>query len=410
MTGLFTPLSAESRTVLDRIPNLFNKVFPVPGRFSAALPDDVAELSRLLTAGRADRGVSYLGKPALLSAYLRYFMPWNIFRLCRLFAFLPLKLKDNDAINDLGAGPFTFASALWISRKDLRKLHLEFRCVDRTPAVLEAGKKFFTALAAETGGENCPWEFRTIRGELMPFGSRRRGCLSVEIHGKSAALSAAVNVYNELFWNLPPADKEGLLSFTEAQADLLSSLTENDGAILVAEPGIPRSGEFISLLRQSLMERGRNPLSPCVHSAACPITGKGNKAKWCHFAFDTGDAPGQLHKLSAAAKIPKERAVLSYLFAGPKTEIDTKVEKITGNNNTHAAKLSSGKPVKIRVISDAFAVQDSWGRYGCSENGMVLVTGNRTNMNNLPSASLLELPLDSKRIDNKSGAYIAEYR
>ena len=408
MTELFPALPEETRRELDRLPALIDKVFPLPARFRTGLPRDVAELSRLLTSGREDRGNSYLGKPALLSAYLRYFLPWNIYRLSRLLGSLPLELKAGDALNDLGAGPLTFAASLWISRPDLRGVPLEFRCVDRTAAVLEAGKKLFAALTEKTGcpggclGE-CRWTIRTIRGELRAFGSGRKGGLSVEIKGKPAALSAAVNIYNELFWGFSPFDTEGLERFADIQARLLSSLTESSGSVLVAEPGIPRSGEFVSLLRSALMREGRVPLSPCTHRGSCPLPGgqseKGVKSKWCHFAFDTEDAPIELHKLSAAARIPKERAVMSYLLTGPAAP---------------ARAVSSG-PIKIRIISDSFRVSshggqnsgtDLWGRYGCGERGLVLVTGNRESLESSPSGALEELTLTGK-IDEKSGALIA---
>jgi ribosomal protein RSM22 (predicted rRNA methylase) len=392
MTSLFPPLPAESRRILDRLPEIIDGVFPMPGRFRAALSRDVAELSRLLTAGREDRSASYLGKPALLQAYLRYFLPWNVYRLCRLFTLLPLDLKPGDAVNDFGAGPLTLTAALWISRPELRKIPLEFRCLDRTAAVLEAGRNFFSALARETAGGTCPWKIKTIRGEL------RSHSLSVEIRGKPAALSAAVNVYNELFWNIPPRNTEALVSFTERQARLLSSLTDNSGSVLAVEPGIPRSGEFISLLRGCLIAESRCPLSPCVHSGPCALPGNriagSSKEKWCHFAFDTEDAPIELHRLSAASKIPKERAVLSFILVGPKTE--------------QIAKKSSGesKRVKVRVISDSFPVKGSWGRYGCSERGPVLVTGGRRRLDSSPSGALEELSLSAVR-DEKSGALIA---
>jgi len=403
MTSLFPPLSNEARRILNHLPGLIDKVFPLPGRFRAGLPRDVAELSRLLTADREDRSASYLGKPALLSAYLRYFMPWNIYRLCRLLSALPLDLKSHDTVNDLGAGPLTLAASLWITRPELRKIPLEFRCVDRTPAILEAGKKFFLALASETNEDGCPWIIKTIRGEL-----KRHGSLSIEIKGKPAVLTTAINVYNELFWNFSPMDMEGLGTFAGKAARLLSSLTEPSGSILVMEPGIPRSGEFISLLRWSLMKEGLSPLSPCVHSGLCPLPGghstprKGGtyrrasvtKAKWCHFAFDTEDAPDALHRLSYAAGIPKERAVLSFILAGSAPPQET------------LKKAKSHGPVKIRVISDSFPVGDAWGRYGCCENGLVLVNGTRKSLENSPSGALDELNLLDGIKDEKSGAFI----
>jgi len=441
---------------LDFLPGLIDKVFPLPARFRPGLKLDVADLSRLLTSERPERGSSYLGRPALLSAYLRYFLPWNIYRLSRLFSIIPLDLKPNDAINDIGAGPLTLAASLWISRPDLRTIPIEFRCLDRTSAVLEAGKKLFAALSEvlppRDGGlsglsglsgdsglnSGCPWTIKIIRGEL-----KRNGALSVEIRGKPAALSAAVNVYNEIFWNFPYRDEDELVRFADNQARLLSSLTESSGSVLVVEPGIPRSGEFISLLRSSLMNENRFPVSPCTHSGSCPLpanrfknnTGTGGKAKWCHFAFDTESAPPELHQLSAAARLPKERAVLSYILAGP---VSLKKENTAKSaiafpgtdvsKKPHQKKagllspgMISGGPVKIRIISDSFPVDGgaendhgatrgagAWGRYGCCEHGLVLVTGNRENIEKSPSGCLEELRILSGSKDAKSGALVAE--
>jgi hypothetical protein len=352
----------------------------------------VAELSQLFTSVRKERSASYLGRPAPLSAYLRYFLPWNVFRLTRLFSSLPLELKPNDVVNDIGAGPLTLMIALWISRSEFRDFPLEFRSIDRTAAVLEAGKKLFAALA----GANTPWKTRIIQGELA-----NNGRLSVEIRGKPAALSAAVNVYNELFWNFSPFDTEGLERFAEKQARLLSSLTESSGSILAVEPGIPRSGEFIRRLRFFLMSQGRDPIAPCTHFSRCPLPGgharggaknlAASKGRWCHFAFDTTDAPNELHKLTASAQLPKERAVLSFILAG--------------SNKTESK--------KIRVISDVFPVNrdpGSWGRYGCSEQGLVLITGSRAVLENTPSGSVEDLPLKDSLRDTKSGALIAVKR
>jgi hypothetical protein len=267
---------------------------------------------------------------------------------------------------------------------------------------MEAGKKFFGVLAktlpsgADANPFSCPWTLKTIRGELKP-----NGALSVEIRGKPAALNAAVNVYNELFWDFSPQDTDGLGRFAENQARLLSSLTENSGSILIVEPGIPRSGEFISLLRESLIKKNRSPLFPCTHQGSCPLPGgrlkSGGKAKWCHFAFDTEDAPEELLELSAASQLPKERAALSFILAGP----------ASGEIKPSVGGAISKHPVKMRIISDAFPVGNLWGRYGCSEVGLVLVSGSRECLESSPSGALEELPLISNRKDAKSGAFMA---
>ncbi|MDR1654462.1 MAG: rRNA methyltransferase, partial [Treponema sp.] len=330
--NLFPPLTAEIRSILDGVPALIEKTFPLPGRRRAGLPADVAELSRLLTSGRGERNASYLGRPNLLSAYLRCFFPWNLYRLCRLLPALPLRLEAGDAVTDLGAGPLTFAAALWIARPDLRELPLEFRCVDQTAAILDAGFKFFGVLIGkDKNNDSCPWKIKTIRGSID--GTR--------VYGKPAKLVSAVNVFNELIQGIPHA--VSLPEAAKKRVRFLSPLLDREGSVLVVEPGVPRSGEFTAALRMAFLEAGRYPLAPCAHSAACPLPGikRQNRSpehgevkaplrkwshvtpkwsqvtpKWCHFAFTTGDAPAALRKLSAAAGLPKDRAALSFLFAG----------------------------------------------------------------------------------------------
>ncbi|MDR3343597.1 MAG: rRNA methyltransferase [Treponema sp.] len=393
---LFSPLSAEIRRVMDRIPVLIDELFPLPGRFRAGLPRDVAELSRLLTSGRGDRSESYLGKPPLLSAYLRYFLPWNLYRLCRLLPALPLSFSDGDALTDLGSGPLTVPLALWISRPELRGVPLEFRCLDRTGAALDAGKKLFYALA----GNASPWVIKTIHASL-----------GAPVHGPKAALVSAVNLFNELCWDIPHTNSRALVRVADKNARLLSALSAETGAILVVEPGIPRSGEFITALRTSLHAHQRSPRSPCPHTGPCPFPGgngapPGGKSKWCHFAFETQDAPPSLLKLSALAGLPKERGTLSFLLAGPSEK-----EPATGNTAGSTGKEQPGiarEALPVRIISDPFPVsQGLYGRYGCSTKGIILVTGEKAPIEQQESGTLREfiLPSPEKR-DPKSGGVI----
>jgi len=401
MTGIFPPLSKESKKNLDGFHSLIDRIFPLPSRFRHLLPDDIAELSGLFTSNRGERGASYLGRPNLLSAYLRYFLPWNIYRLCRLLPGLPLELKNGDAINDIGCGPLTLVISLWICRPEFRKMPLEFRCIDRTPSVMDAGRKIFNALAGDS-----PWIIKTIRGEIR---NKPNYNLNVEIRGKKAALCSALNLYNEIFWDFSPRDGEKLDFFAKSQAALLDALTEQN--ILVVEPGIPRSGEFISRLRSHLLEKGsiskghvqsesmskgQVPLSPCTHSSACPFPGS-HREKWCHFAFDSADAPSSLHKLSNLAGLPKERAVISYIFTGKSSS----GKKVNQNKNASFPVNTS-----VRILSDSFPLMGERGRYGCSEYGAVLVHGNYSDIEKINSGSLIMCNLSGKR-DEKSGAFLA---
>ena len=380
---------------IEKLLPLIEEIFPIPGRFRQKLPFDVADLSRLLTSARGERDGGYLNRPNMLSAYLRYFLPWNVFRLCKLFSLkggvqagqnkpgiLPA-LSDGDTVTDLGSGPLTLPIALWIGFPELRNVKLEFRFVDKSAAILAAGYKLFKALCSISGSNtsgNVPgWKIKTIHDSI-----------GAPVRGKPAKLVTAVNVFNEVYTGMQHGSIE---RSAEKTADLLCRLCADSGSILAAEPGNPQGGAFISALRAALLKKEKYPAAPCTHVELCPMPGigqvRGTKAKWCHYAFETETAPEALHILSSAAGLPKERATLSFLLAGPQ-------------------KTKSGSG--IRIVSDTFPVlsqKNETGCYGCSERGMVLVTGNRTQFNPISHGSLLTLPLPEKeQRDPKTGALI----
>jgi hypothetical protein len=359
----------------------------------------VAELSRVLTSSRPEREKNYLERPDRLSAYLRYFLPWNVCRLTRLLPNLPLELRDGDRITDLGAGPLTFAAALWIARPDLRGLNLEFRCVDRAGPALEAGKRLFAALTEtqEPRGAS-PWKIKTIRGSL-----------DAEIRGGPAALVSAVNVYNELYEELSPGDRRGLEVLAGKTARRLASLAEPGGLLLVVEPGIPRSGEFIAALREALMGEGRFPRAPCTHRGACPLPGRHNgdrrgKERWCHFSFEPGEAPEELRRLSAEAGVPKERLALSFLLAGGREPGAPDRAEADRMDRTGEAAGKGG----LRVISEAFPLPRGFrGRYGCGGEGLFLLRGRAADRCG-PGSLLEKYRLVPEERDGKSGAAVVE--
>jgi len=393
-------ISADNTdNLLKNVPALIEKTFPIPQKFKNALPSDIAELSRLLTNKRAERSLSYLTRPNFLSAYLYYFMPWNLYRLCLLLPSLDIKLSVGDAITDFGCGPLTFSSALWIARPELRKIPLEINCIDRSGPALEAGKKFFTALCKSTDNiENPAWKINCIK-EDIDFRKTNKPSKKTR---KPASLVCAVNLFNEVYENISHNNSEELKRMAANAAALMRSEAANDAYILTVEPGVPQSGKFISFLRDEFIKLGRLPLAPCTHAAACPffkgaskITRGRNwidtKKRWCHFAFETFSAPRELLRLSASARLPKDRLVFSFLLA---------------------AERRSKENRGARVISDAFQLPENrFGRYACSERGLILITGERDRIEDLnsfsfiPQNNLIEFSAD-KQYDKKSGAQI----
>lgn len=411
---LFPAMGPELRRDMDALLPLIEKTFPIPARFRRDLAPAVAELSRLLTSSRGERPLSYLNRPPMLSAYLRYFLPWNLYRLCRLLPSLELSLAPKDRILDLGAGPLTFPAALWLCRPELRDVPLEFSCLDLSRAALDAGKKLFTAL-----GPPCPW---TIR--LHSAGSR--GPRKPAKGEQGASLVTVINMYNELFQSVSPGDEEGLYRLAKTQGAMLASYAGKDGRVLVVEPGIPRSGRFITLLREVLTELGHPPLSPCAHEGPCPFPGPAllpgsrremgkGASKWCHFAFDTQEAPAALRRLSTEAGLPKERATLSFLLAGPAPGD----QRLKDPGHTALGKQGTPPPLPggegslqapVRVISDPFPLGAAqgpreWGRYGCAKEGMTLVRGEKALIESLPPGALIRVLFTGRR-DPKSGAFL----
>jgi hypothetical protein len=100
-----------------------------------------------------------------------------------------------------------------------------------------------------------------------------------------------------------------------------------------------------------------------------------------------------LHKLSNAAGIPKERAVMSFLYA---------------HNSSHIKPQKKAQnPAQVRVISDSFPVGRLYGRYACSVQGPVLATGSKAKMETIDSGSLINVNVNGGR-DQKSGALTGE--
>ena len=103
---------------------------PLDSKRLQELPGEIRELSHGLTDERGERRVGYMNEPAVISAYIRYYMWWNLVRLTRVFSGLPLTLADGDAAVDLGSGPLTLPIALWMARPDLRAVKLTWYCVE----------------------------------------------------------------------------------------------------------------------------------------------------------------------------------------------------------------------------------------------------------------------------------------
>ncbi len=366
----------DAKKILADFKSIIEATHPLNSKQRALLSQKILELSHTLTDERGQRRLGYMNQPATLAAYTHYFLWWNLVRLTRLFSNLPddfFSLSENAVCLDSGSGPLTVPIALFLSRPELRDKKLKWYCMDISSQALSIGENLLLSVAAKLEKES--WQIVRVKGD---FGD--------DIKEKADLITSA-NVFNEISdgSDMPPdylAKKytDGLLSYSSGK----------DGAkVLLIEPGVPKSSRLLSLMRDSLIRKKYFPLSPCPHFGDCPMDGK-RGGKWCNFAFSVDDAPTALKKISDSAKLPKTRAVLSFVAA----------EKKSG-----AEAESDEKNLVFRIASDPIRLPGHrTGFYACSKIGLLLVVTE----SKLHSGESLCVPMPKSEpeIDEKSGAKI----
>ena len=414
-TSLFdtSRLTKDSVAILNSFDEIIQGVRPLNSRQLQQLPDHIRQLSHQLTDDRASRRLGYMNDNIQLSSYVRYYTWWNLVRLTRLFANLPdsvFPTADTICL-DLGSGPLTVVTALWLARPELRKLHLTWYCLDVSANSLALGEDIFLSIAAKAKAADEtiePWQIIRVKG---PFGT--------PIKQKAGFLTCA-NMFNELDQasDMPPEFQ------TKKYYEQLTRYTEKNAGIILVEPGVPKAARTLSLLRTRYIKDGRTIAAPCPHAEECPMSGfkayTGSKNKWCNFAFSTEDAPARLQKLSIAAKLPKERATLSFMAVAP-----CHAELVSASTDTQKQRfrnkfgMTEEFSTTIRITSDKLRLPNYMcGYYGCSQYGLVLVTLPDENNTRLPkptfrpqSGDLIQVKIktpDSLPKDEKSGALIVK--
>ncbi len=380
---LFSPLDAFCRSALAQLPKALDAVMPLSRSHRADLPEAIRDLSAMLTYERSGLGRSYWSAPRYVSAYLRYFLPWNLVRLTALLPGLDLPAPVCGAetpvvIADLGSGPLTLPIALWLSRPDWRAVPLTLVCVDTVPRPMEMGRSILEHMA-KLSGETLNWTIRLVRSPLMQSFRELR----------SPHLIMAGNVLNEL------KDKPGV-SVDERMADLAVAVgraLHPEGTALFVEPGTRLGGTLTAKLRETALEEGLTPVAPCPHLGPCPLL-ETRERRWCH-ASQLAVAPAWLAELARYAKLPKDSLSLSFMQLRPESEAGPSVR-------TPLFPAMTPNGVVARILSDAFPVPGmGHARYACTEEGFAIIPA----AGDIPSGALVACRRPaSPRKDAKTGA------
>lgn len=373
MNNCLTLPAAPLREALAAYENSLRKVLPLKQAHRRELHYAVADLSRALTTERGGMKVNYWTTPRAASAYLHFYLPWNLYRLAWLLPNLALNLNDGDTVLDLGSGPLTLVQALWLARPDLRERKLTFVCSDIAPKPMETGRALFETLTGVAASSpQSPWRIVLERAPLEK---------TLRNHFGKAKLVCGANVLNELRAGKGQSLEERLNELALAMSD---ACTE-DGAVLFAEPGTRLGGKMISLLRLGLMEYNLFPQSPCPHDGDCPMLDAASGG-WCHFNAPADSAPKWLMTLTNRARMERRNISLSFLHAA---------------RNKPACSADA-----VRILSDPIRLPDTPApaRYACSMRGMALVhRAARLESGSLATVSWPDPPVT----DAKSGAQVA---
>ena len=428
ITPLFSAPDSFARRGLEQLFPILDAVMPMNGSQKRDLAMACRDLSALLTTDRDGLSRPYWTSPRLTSAYLRYFLPWNLVRLSALLPGLDFgRIPDEPLILDMGSGPLTLPLALWLSRADLRSRRVTLVASDTTPHILELGRRIFDSLRAELDPES-PWTIRTMRSSVTQAPRR--------LYAKPGSLwmVSMGNVLNEMEERrAKPGHQIGdrMRELLENSADMLCE----DGLILAVEPGTRQGGRLIAHLRKSALggvdeepEYGDltafalreeqadrryddeddwdddedfglppmfTPLSPCPHAGRCPMLDKRTTA-WCHVNAPADHAPSALRDLSARAGLDKDSISLSFLLL-------RRLREEEAENFTAEPERPRGRRVPARIVSDAFVVPGYPGRarYACSPLGLSLIPDS----SHLPPGALCEAR-PTREKDMKSRAVI----
>lgn len=380
---LFQPIISDltpfTKQLLEILPYILDKTLHLSHSHRTTLPNDIHNLSCLLTSKRKGLYKSYWSNACFCSAYLWYFFPWNLIRFTSLISNLTLpEPKSEVVIMDLGSGPLTLPVSLWLSKPAWRNCKIKLICVDTAIQPMNIGLKLFKQIAAQLK-ESFVWDVTLIRGNYTQVLKSFSSPLHLIMSG---------NMLNEL----KGKTNHLIRSRMEQMVMLINNVLHFDGAALFVEPGTRFGGKLMSALREVAIQDTFISIAPCTHTAFCPLFNRTNNL-WCHVLFDV-DAPRWLLNLSQAANLSKAKVSFSF-------------QLLRYRKNTLKVLDNTTSFLTGRVLSGGFPVLGMGiAQYVCTKKGLAIMSYTR----GIPSgARVLCKPLPGNQRDIRSGALKVEW-
>ncbi|SDD09222.1 small ribosomal subunit Rsm22 family protein [Actinokineospora iranica] len=283
-------------------------------RFPAQrMADAVQGLIHRYRAG-VDPTEQVLDADLTVAAYAAYRMPATFAAVSAALRQVAMVAPDfaPRSLIDLGGGTGT---AVWAAARTWPSL-AEVTVLEQSTPAIALGKR----LAARS-------EVAAVRGAIW-----QRAVISGAVTGQADVITLSY-VLNELA--------------AQARAEVVTSLAERAGVVVIVEPGTPVGYERIVAARDDLIRAGMRVVAPCPHSGTCPIPrGK----DWCHFAERLNRSA--LHRKLKTGALGHEDEKFAYVAA-------TRADWGAANNRVLRHPRSRKGLVSLRLCTGDGALTDT---------------------------------------------------
>ncbi len=264
-----------------------------------ALAADVMRLSRLLTKERGSLAAAYLRDEGLRRAYVRYFLPANIYKIHIPLTELSLHpknllSKERLRILDIGAGPGTsLLGVMEFFGRRAQKPSLEFTAVDEVSENLREAEALFQEYRNE----------HHVNASLHIVKSTAER-LEHHLEGEFDIIVLS-NVLNELF----PGDAEKTAKRAEVLKNVLNRHLGPGGSCVIIEPALRETSREMAEVVCHLLAKGFTIYAPCPEAAFRAVLE--NPRDWYHEDVPW-DPPALIREIDKLIGLRKDALKFSY--------------------------------------------------------------------------------------------------